>query len=645
MTNKTPVCRLSTGNEYISIPDVNASTGGIQDIGFLYNTFRANIELHGSDDKPLLGPVVEVGGENIFADGVESELTSYWVPRFVAKSRGITATSTIITPLDRRGFICVLSIENGAGVQASINAGWRGCWQSTYHAAKLSKMMAGIKHAGMSSWMQGVPVIEYRGHTPLFAMALVADEAMSACIHDSSEDAEITEWAGDGVSAKPGEPVHYALMNEYTLAPGEKKTIAVYVGVGLEEVSAIASAQELRLQGWDRALSSLLKWLDKRTIECNDDQIKNLINVNSFYNYFYSQGIALDSEDLVVTVSRSSRNDSCAAYADREAVLWSLPAVLQINWTQARKMLIYAFTTQLPNVGIHSRYINGIALQPGLQLDQLCAPIKALHSYVQATGDLSVLFDRRVQAGVHIIQQTLAAQRHPDVALFETLLLPSGGPSKYPYVCYSNVLVWRILRDLTWLYDRIRDADRAVEADTLANRVKAAVMAHFVVDGPFGAMYARGVDLQGDYEIGDDPVGSLQMLVYHDFCTPDDPVYLNTIKWIHSAENKVNTDSAVSVPGIINDLLTGRKDEALSLLQRATLDDGLACESIDVKTGEAVSGKAFANCAGYLAFGLRSALDLAMPETAMVPQKRRPSEVLYEPPPPEASQITKKARL
>ena len=97
---------------------------------------------------------------------------------------------------------------------------------------------------------------------------------------------------------------------------------------------------------------------------------------------------------------------------------WTLPAVLQISWEQARKLLTYAFTEQLPNVGVHSRFIDGIVMEPGMVLDQICSPIRAIQTYVQLTGDDSILFDRRVQTGVNTIQQILAAQRHPEVALF-----------------------------------------------------------------------------------------------------------------------------------------------------------------------------------------------------------------------------------
>jgi hypothetical protein len=381
-----------------------------------------------------------------------------------------------------------------------------------------------------------------------------------------------------------------------------------------------------------------------------------MMNVNSFYNYFFSQATTLDTEELILTSSRSSRNDWCASYWDRDAMRWSLPAVLQMNWTQARNMLIYAFTTQLSNVGIRSRFIDGIVLEPGLQLDQLCAPIRALDMYVEVTGDMSILFDRRVQTGVNAIQQILAAQRHSETALFETLLLPSGEASVYPYVCFSNVLVWRSLLDIARIYDRIRDIDRTEEANRLAVQIKEAILDHFIVDGPFGKMFARETDLHGNYQLGDDPMGSLRLMCHVGFCTQNDPVYKNTVNWIYSEHNKMSSKgnsfeaplgpdgSGPSVVSVIIDLLSGRAPKALDFLRRAELDDGIACATVDCETGRAIGGMAFASCAGYLAFGLRTALNAISPQTELIEQKKRPSEALYHPP-PEKSHDTRKARM
>ena len=637
--------RFSTGNEHISIPDVSTTTGGIESAGFMHKGFRACVEMHGSDDIPLLRPVVEVDGKELETSHMHGELLSYWIPRFTIPNAELTATATVFAPLDRRGFVCALELENLSSSALHLRAGWRGCWQSSYVASSLSRPMSGTKYANISSRRAATPVIEFRGNTPLFAMALLAGQTMSARIWSNEGSAEISERTADGISAQADSPVCYELMGDFVLDPSEKRTLAVYVGIGLEEVSAVASAGEMQLQGWEQMLASLVAWLDKHVIEADDEALKRLMNVNSFYNYFYAQAITLDSEALALTCARSLTSDLCATYRDRDAMRWSLPAVLQINWAQARKMLIYAFTTQLPNVGTRSRFIDGISMEPGLGLDQLCSPLRALQMYLEITGDMSILFDRRMQTAVNTIKDILMVQRNAQTMLFETLLTPSGEVSKYPYVCFSNVLAWRILLDLGSLYDRIRDMDRVDEAVAISNKTRAAIQKHFVVKGPLGDMFARSVDLNGNFELGDDIHGSLKLLSYLGFCSPDDGLYTNTVAWINSEHNpNREPPDRVSIPGAINDLLSGHRPEALDFLRRAELDDGIACEWVDPTKGSAIAGKANAACAGYLAFGLRLALGAVLPDAAAVQKQRRPTGTLYQPP-PEMDQESKKARV
>jgi len=639
--------RLSTGNEYVSIPDISAATGGIESVGFVHSGFRACVELRGSADVPLLEPVIEVDGRQLPTPHMHGDLVSYWIPRFTIPTPELTATSTIFAPLDRRGFVCALELENLSSAPLKVRAGWRGCWESSHNTAGLSRRISGAKYANMSARAAGTPVIEFRGDIPLFAVAFLAEQTMPARIR-GDESGAVTERTPEGISMQADSPICYELADEFTIEPSQRRSLAVYVGIGLEELSAVASAMEMRSQGWERLLASLTAWLDKHTIVTDDEPLRRLINVNSFYNYFYAQATTLDTEELALTSARSLASDLCGVYRDRDAMRWSLPAVLQINWAQARKMLIYAFTTQLANVGVRSRFIDGIALEPGLALDELCAPLRALQLYLQTTGDMSILFDRRVQTGVNTIKDIMMVQRNPHVVLFETLLSPSGEVAKYPYVCFSNVLAWRILLDLAALYERIKDIDRVDEAEVLSNKLRAEIQKHFVVRGPTGDMFARSVDLQGGFELGDDPCGSLILLTYLGFCTPDDGIYRNTIAWINSEHNpdrESDRDShRLSIPGLVNDLLCSHSPEALDFLRRAELDDGIACEWVETGKGAAISGFANAACAGFLAFGLRQALNAPPPDAAAVQKQRRPTGTLYQPP-PELDQGSKKARV
>lgn len=639
--------RFSTGNEYISIPDISVATGGVESVGFMHNDFRSCVEMRGTSDSPLITPVIEINGQQLSTSHMQGELASYWIPRFTSPTPELTVVSTIFAPLDRKGFVCAIEMENLSSESLKIRAGWRGCWQSSHIAAGLSRQICGTKYANISSRAPGAAVVEFRGNTPLFAMAFLSEEIAASKICNS-EGVALTEQTPDGINAPAGSHLSYELIEEITIAPSEKRSLAIYIGVGLEELSAVASAVEMRCQGWKHLLSRLTTWLDKHTIETDDEHLKRLTNVNSFYNYFYAQAMTLDREGLVLTSARSLESDLCGIYRDRDAMRWSLPAVMQISWAQARKMLIYAFTTQLPNVGARSRFIDGIGLEPGLVLDQLCAPVRALQMYLETTGDMSILFDRRVQTGINTVKDIIMVQRSPHAVIFETLLAPSGKVAKYPYMCFQNVLAWRILLDLAALYDRIKDIDRVEEAGAIANKLRAAIQKNFIVSGPFGDMFAQSVDLEGNFELGDDPDGSLALLTYFGFCSPDDIVYRNTLAWIDS-EHNTDRESArekrkLSIPDLVNELLCSQSPEALDFLRRAELDDGIACDWVEINKGTAVSGFANAACAGFLAFGLRQALNAELPEAATVQRQRRPTGTLYQPP-PEMDRGSKKARV
>jgi len=65
------------------------------------------------------------------------------------------------------------------------------------------------------------------------------------------------------------------------------------------------------------------------------------------------------------------------------------------NKAAAREALTYALTVQLHNAGTHSRFIDGIVLETGFQLDEAAAPLVALASYVERTGDVAFLAKHR----------------------------------------------------------------------------------------------------------------------------------------------------------------------------------------------------------------------------------------------------------
>ena len=132
--------------------------------------------------------------------------------------------------------------------------------------------------------------------------------------------------------------------------------------------------------------------------------------------------------------SRSPRYYVSAAYWDRDSLLWAFPAILATDAAYARDILEYVFARQARNFGIHSRYIDGTVLEPGFELDELCAPVVALARYTDTTGDETLAASPDIQRGLRHILASLETKRHPTIELYETFLQPTDDMRRYPYL-------------------------------------------------------------------------------------------------------------------------------------------------------------------------------------------------------------------
>jgi len=314
--------------------------------------------------------------------------------------------------------------------------------------------------------------------------------------------------------------------------------------------------------------------------------------------------------------SRSPRYYVSAAYWDRDSLLWSFPAVLVIDPKRAKRMLDYVFTTQKKNIGIHSRYIDGVVLEPGFELDELCAPILALDMYLKETNDWAYIQKTYVQESLEQIVENLIAHKHDTINLYDTFLQPTDDPIVYPFLTYNNALVWKMLKILSRLSKEINLSYESSRFEQMAFQVREAIYQHMVVEEDGERFFAWSVDLQGNYNIYDEPPGSLQLLPYYGFCSFDDEVYKNTVKVIRSEKNVYSFIGCVFeelgcahaehpwILSVANSFLSGRKNEARDFVIRAPLDGGIACESIDEHIGVPRTGEHFATCAGFLAYAI-----------------------------------------
>jgi len=260
-------------------------------------------------------------------------------------------------------------------------------------------------------------------------------------------------------------------------------------------------------------------------------------------------------------------------------------------------------------------------LEPGFELDELCAPLMALSRYVNATGETELLQESHIEKGVKKILSILKSKRSKAIQLYETFLQPTDDMRVYPYGTYNNVLTWRCLRDLGELYHNLWSTEtlKCLEEEVL--NLFDAIRTHCVKEYQGKTIFAWSVDEDGNWDVYDEPPGSLELLPYLGFCGKDDSVWQNTVEVIRSPAYPYSFAgkpfSDIRCPhaphpwilSVANGLISGRKEASLDFLCRASMDNGIACESVDEMTGECTTGAAFATCAGFLAYCLMEGLN------------------------------------
>lgn len=594
---------IVTGNETVSLPTIREADGSLEGISFLHMGSKGMLEMCGSKRMPFLKPYISVDGTKVGLTNLRWKRVHYWIPTFEAEVNGIILKCIILAPLEERGFCYRMEVINKSDIEQNIQYGIEGCWAQTLHSINESKEIDGKKNAYESGWNHSV-IFDLRIGISLFAFAPIYTE------HPEASDTKYQyHMDNDGT-------INYEFYQNKFLKPGDSAEESFWFGIGYEEVAAATSAKEMLRQGFQAEYDKTCKWLSERVRFTDDDKLDELLNMNMFFSFFFGSGVTLDTEEFVLVTSRSPRYYVSAAYWDRDSLLWSFPAILMVDSEYAKEMLFYVFTRQSRNIGIHSRYIDGTVLEPGFELDELCAPIIALNQYVKKTDDRSILTNPHVLSNIDRILHTLKTKKHSSISLYETMLQPTDDMHVYKYITYDNMLVWRILTDLTELYIDIWDQDKVGNINTMAEAVKSAIQTHCIKEKDNRPIYAWSVDLQGKWDIYDEPPGSIMLFPYYGFCDMEDITWKNTIDVIRRADYPYSFSGCpiaeIGCPhaphpwvlSIANSLLSGNAEIARMHLLRCHMDNGIACESVDEYTGESRTGNAFATCAGFLAYAI-----------------------------------------
>ncbi len=580
---------IPTGNEMLSLPKIAENDASIRSLSFLSMQHKGLLELCGTEGKALFQPYCE----GMDGASLHWERDHFWIPSATADNERFTYRLQILAPVRERGFIIHMEID--AKTDMPLSWGVKGLWSEVWHCINENKKLVGTPHCYQSGWNSGF-IMDYRIGTPLFALAPMWDRD---CKYD-------TEQAGD--------QVRYDIHRAEELKSGDKAELNIFWGMGYEEVAAATSAKEMLRRGYEWEYQKTAHWLDARSFHMKDAALTKLYNENLFFCIFYSTGTAYDTEELICATSRSSRYYVSAAYWDRDSLLWSFPAILDVDADLARRILEYVFTRQRRNIGVHSRYIDGTMLEPGFELDELVAPILALHAYVQKTGDAEILNCPETRLTIRQILCDLTEMKNEALGLYETFLQPTDDERVYPYLTYNNMLVWRAFSDLATLFP-----EKAAQYDALSAEVRKSIMQHCIFENANGPYFGWSVDGNGNHDIYDEPPGSLQLFPYYGFVDSTSEVWQNTVQMIRSQDYAYSfaghSFAEIGCPhaphpwilSLCNSLLCGYADQAWDELKRIRMDNGIACESVDENTGECATGAAFATCAGFLCHSMRTA--------------------------------------
>ncbi len=600
---------LPTGNEYLSLDKINQETAALETVSVLHMGYRGMLENEGNHEKELLKPYITCNGIKKTIDKPTWKRIDEWIPSFSWSDSTIGVNGTILAPTDERGFIYALKVINLTQGELKLELGVEGCISSLNHIMNETRKMLVENEIKKSNW----------NHSILFCFVKETDVISYAPIFDRENEGDVCVK-----SRKTDEnDIEYCFTKERTLQPGESAEFISIWGVGYEEVSAATAAKEILRYGYERELQKTKNKLQRmsaaRQKACRTEipaEIKKISDLNSFFCYYYATGRTIDTQEAVMVTSRSTRYYVSAAFWDRDALLWAFPCILQMDEGYARELLLYAYTRQKFNMGIHSRYIDGMLLEPGFELDELCAPLYALTKYIEASNDYTILEEGEIRNGINFALKRLSEHKNDKAELYETFLLPSDDETEYEYITYDNALLSVTLRRLGMLFENGPDDKSGKELIAQSERIRRAIMDNCIVEHEGKKIYAWAVDLRGKYQIYDEPPGSLQLLLYYGFTDVQDEAYQNTMNIIRGKDyqysfynHRIDEIGCAHanhpwVLSLSNSLLCGNRSHAMELLTRMNMDYGIACESVHEDTGECTTGEAFATCAGFLAYAI-----------------------------------------
>ncbi len=596
---------LATGNEWIALPAIRASDAALMSFNVLSMRDRGLLEAVGNQGAPVLDPYFIANREHIPFQNPQWKLIEYWIPTAHLAVNGLEFTITYCAPPGSRGVLIHMTVANHSDKSVPVAMGLRASWGSLNRVTYTEVALPGERSIAPAPWVDHGATFAFITNDTHFAWTL---------LHPAAEG----RLSAPPASLSP----ELEAQRDTNLAPGQSTETDFIIGVGVEEFSSAHSAEALR-QLMDRktadgVIAESASWCRGRTRTTGQADLDLFMNRNYLFTAIYAWARTLDTEQLVGVTSRSPRYYVSAAYWDRDAMLWSFPALLDIDPSLAREALTYSLTIQLRNTGIHSRFIDGIVLEDGFQLDEAVAPILATADYVRRTSDFAFLKSNR--QALLTLRDRLLSRFDLTTGLYSTLQDSQDEYQQQPFSTYSNVLAWRAMLDLSSLFEKLQDSVSALDMKQKAEALRTSILKHNVsaqAPGASGSIFVCATDGTNPV-FADVPPGSLLKLPSLGFVPENDPVFVRTYEWLHSPHYKYSySQEPYGLPGsyrlpfttswsVADHLgLAHGREKALHILRASKWDGGIVSEGVHPATAIMdYDGRAFATAAGYVAHAI-----------------------------------------
>ena len=590
---------IPTGNDWIALPSIRASDGALQTFNVISMRYRGLIEIGGTADRPLMTPFIDIAGVRRPLANLRWSMRDYWIPTGTMEADGVRIRITYAAPPSSRAAIVRMQVTNLRSTPVAVAPGMVLDWGKTSRVTYSPEPLTGSRLMSPTPIDTDMEVYKYQTDDTRMAWGFA---------YVGSQGTLRDEGGNPGLTAS-----HPA-----NLATGQTLDMHFLIGTGLDEYSAAYAMRVLNKAidryGMDGVIDQAADDAHRRTRTTGDPDLDRIMNRNILFTTYFAWGRAFDTEQFTGMTSRSNRYYVSAAYWDRDAMLWSFPALLDSDPKRAAEALDYALGIQARDIGVHSRFIDGVVLEDGFELDELVAPIVALASYLEATGDMAML-DRHRDVIATLLER-VRAQRDPATGLYATFQDSQDEYLKKPFNIYDNVLTWRAFRDLATIAVRDHRPRDAAGLSADAAKLSAAIRRYGVRDGAPGAggpIFAATVDANSA-DFVDIPPGSLMKLPALGFVSEDDPVFRRTYDWLHSPNYQYSYSAQpYGLPGsyrlpfttsweVADHLRLNRgRARALMILKHSPWDGGIITEGVKADTGiPDTQGLAFATAAGYV---------------------------------------------